>query len=141
MTTIINGLLGGAVVAVIAALAAGLLGDRTQAPVTALDLSPGNGHASHWWSLLRALIYGSTAGGVLVALELSVLGMLAVPPTLAEAIITAVTWSVVLLAGMVALWHFLPSRRTDRSTLGRLVVFHLVYGLCLAVWIRLTWIT
>jgi hypothetical protein len=139
MTTLIDGLLGGLVVSVVAAL-----------PVRAVESTP-----SATAVLVGAVTgsrdvagprargpgrYGAVAGVALVALELFVLGLIAVPPTPAEAVGLAVGWSLVLFAALLAAWRVLPDRPAG-SPLAELFVYHLVYGFGLGVRIRLTWIT
>lgn len=128
MTTIINGLLGGAVVALVATLAARLVGG-------------GGKSASRWRSYLSAVVYGSAAGGALVALELFVLGVLAVPPSISEAVTVSVAWSVVLLSVSLVVWRFVHGAESERANRRQLVAYHVVFGFSLGVWIRMTWIT
>lgn len=140
MTTILNGLLGGAIVAVVGTLAAHFVdGEQTTtAGESAPETEP---MATRWQGALLQVVYGSVAGGVLVALELFVLGVLAVPPSLGEAFAVAVAWSIVLLVAAVAVWRFLLGSRLGRVSLGKLAVYHLVFGVGFGLWIRLTWIT
>ncbi|WP_276271977.1 hypothetical protein [Haloarcula litorea] len=126
MTTLVNGLLGG--------LAAGLL-----ASAVAVWVGPAS-RSSRARTVAGAGGYGAVAGAVLVALELFVLGLLGVPPTRGEALAVAVGWSALLLALTAAV----RATRSDGSgwpPLRALVAFHVVYGLLLGAWIRLTWIT
>jgi hypothetical protein len=136
MTTILNGLLGGLVVGLVAATATRLVaGDASGGRVGFAVPS------SRWSTFAVRLSYGCLAGGALVALELFVLGLLAVPPTLLEAFGVAVAWSALLFGVLSAVRWVASSRSLARSHLGGSLVYHLVYGLGLGLWIRLTWIT
>ena len=142
MTTLLNGLLGGLLVGVVAALVARLVGD-SPAAMSRLAGAARGGDAPHspWVGLLLSVLYGSVAGGVLVALELHVLGVLAVPPTAAEAFGVALAWSAVLFVAVAAAGRAASDLADERSYLLELFVYHLVYGVGLGLWIRMTWIT
>lgn len=139
MTTILNGLLGGAIVGVVATLAAKLArGEQRAKPVGSTGTES---TASRWRTSVPPVAYGSAAGCVLVALELFVLDALAVPPSLGEAFAVAVAWSVVLLVGMLAILRFVPEMQREELQPGVLAVYHFVFGVGFGVWIRMTWIT
>lgn len=141
MTTILNGLLGGLLTGLVAGVVTQLVTDDPSATAEALKGRLGNRVAtSRWGEFAVQLSYGGLAGGVLVALELYVLGMLAVPPTIGEALGIAVTWSALLFGTQVVFWRVVSSP-LDRSHLVELLAYHLVYGLGLGAWIRMTWIT
>lgn len=141
MTTVPNGLIGGLVAAVVAATVTRAAADSSATSEALAAVLGGDVATSRWWGFPSQLGYGTVAGGVLVALELSVLGALAVPPATGEALAVAVGWSAVLFFAAVAVRRFGLSLPLDRSALLELSGFHLVYGLGLGVWIRLTWIT
>lgn len=142
MTTLLNGLLGGLLVGVVAALVARLVGDAPAAMSRLVGTARGgDAPRSPWVGLLLSVLYGSVAGGVLVALELYVLGVLAVPPTAAEAFGVALAWSAVLFVAVAAVGRAAADLAEERSYLLELFVFHLVYGVGLGLWIRMTWIT
>jgi hypothetical protein len=142
MTTVLNGLLGGGIVALLATVATRFVGERGVLGGEIPGVDGGDRLASSpWASTLLLLIYGSVLGGALVALELYVLGMLGVPPTLVEALVVTIPWSAIVFGVLVVLWRFGLRIPLDRSRLGKLLVFHLVYGPGLGAWIRLTWIT
>lgn len=138
MTTILNGLLGGAIVGVVATLTARL------ASGVRWGQTAGSGTestASRWKAYLSAVAYGTAAGGALLALELYVLGVLAVPPSVGEAFAVAVAWSAALLVAVLAVWRFALRSRLNRSRLRGLVAYHAVFGVGFGLWIRLSWIT
>lgn len=142
MTTILNGLLGGLLAGLVAGVVTKLVTDESSATAVMLRGRLGNGAAtSRWGAVAVQSSYGGLAGGVLVVLELFVLGILAVPPTLGDALGIAVTWSALLFGTLVVFWRFDSSLSLDRSRLVELFAFHLIYGLGLGGWIRMTWIT
>ena len=141
MTTVLNGLIGGLVAGLVAAGAARLVAaDGSAAPSPAAAVL-GRRAASGWSGLAAAALYGCVAGGALVAFELSVLGVLGVPPATREALGVALGWSVALFVALAALERVARGRALDRPFVAELAAYHLVYGLCLGVWIRATWIT
>lgn len=85
--------------------------------------------------------YGSFAGGLLVALELFVLRVIAIPPTTREAFSLALAWSTLLFLGATIFGRFTMSKFDSRLHLRELLGYHLIYGLGLGIWIRMTWIT
>ena len=125
MTTVLNGLVGGLVAGGVAAVAAELVFDGPR----------------DWTRVALELGYGAAAGGVLLALELFVLGVLGVPPATREALGVALGWSVALFVALAGLERVVRGRGLDRPFVAGLAAYHLVYGLCLGVWIRVTWIT
>jgi len=141
MTTLVNGLLGGALAALLATAGASLV------PSAPSDASPNPrgrtepSRSSHWLPPLVGVLYGSTAGGLLVALERSVLGLLAVPPTLEAALGVAVGWSALLFVLSVPGRRVLRGHLRERVDVATLLVYHLLYGVGLGLWVRLTWIT
>ena len=140
MTTVLNGLIGGLVAALVAAGAARLVAaDRADAPALAAAVL-GSRAASGWSGLASEVLYGCVAGGAFVALELSVFDVLGVPPALWDALGMAVGWSAALFA-VAALGRAARGRALDRPFVAELAAYHLAYGLCLGVWIRVTWIT
>lgn len=132
MTTILNGLLGGFLIGLIAATVIRFMIKDSSATATLLE---------KWVELFILTSYGGFAGGTLIALELFVLEILAVPPTTIEAFGVAVAWSVFLFGMLNVVWRVAPSRWFPDSYRRKLLVYHLVYGLGLSLWIRLTWIT
>lgn len=137
MTTILNGLLGGLLAALVGAAAAravsGRLGDTSE--------PSGRVPTAGWLRVSLRALYGGVAGGTLVALDLFVFGTLGVPPTAAEAFGAAVVWSGALFVAAVSIRRFVRPPRSGRSATAESLAFHLAYGLCLGVWIRSTWIT
>lgn len=142
MTTLLNGLLGGLLVGIVASLAVEMVGDGRYAVSAMLGVlfDEGVGTARPG-RMATTILYGTVAGIALVALELSVLRVVGVPPTPIEAYGLAVAWGVVLLAVFAAGYRFVFRLRFDRDVLVELLLFHVVYGLGLGVWIRMTWIT
>ena len=143
MTTVLNGLIGGLVAGLVAASVARLVRravDSSDAPALAAAVLGARTAASGWWGLAAEVLYGCVAGGTFVALELSVLGVLGVPPATGAALASAVGWSVALFA-VAAVVCVARGRSLDGPFAAELVVYHLAYGLCLGVWIRVTWIT
>ncbi|WP_254838604.1 hypothetical protein [Natronomonas marina] len=140
MTTVLNGLLGGLLVGVLAATVTRSVDTEPSAwAARTTDALGVRTVAARWLDGATRVAYGGVGGGALVALELYVLGVLAVPPTVGEAFGMAVAWSALLFAVRVLFARVGPS--PDRSRLVAPLVYHLVYGLGLGVWIRLTWIT
>lgn len=141
MTTILNGLLGGLVVGAVAGIVVRLLDADSSATAALLDRATGTELSSSRWVLFGVrLVYGCLAGGALLALELSVLGMLGVPPTLGESLTVTLAWSALLLVTTASAWRVVSPSRSSRPLL-ELLLYHLVYGVGLGVWIRVTWIT
>lgn len=142
MTTILNGLLGGLVGGTVAAFVTSLIADDPSVAEEVLRRAAGsNLTPSRRVAVFAQISYGGLAGGTLVALELFVLGVLAVPPTSVEAFSVAGAWSALLFGILLASWRFGPWQWVTSSQLGELLIYHLVYGLGLGGWIRLTWIT
>lgn len=141
MTTVLNALFGGLVSGLVAVIATRLLADGPSAPTLSGGDAGSPASSSRWKGPLVRLSYAGFAGGTLLALELSVLGILAVPPSTIEAFGVAVAWSTLLFGVLgVARWIGVPGS-FGRSDLGELFVFHLVYAVGFGLWIRLTWIT
>lgn len=84
---------------------------------------------------------GVSPAGSLVAVELFALDLLGIPPTAGEALGVAVAWSTLLFSVLFVGWRVATPRSAQRSQLGELFVYHLLYGLGLGLWIRMTWIT
>lgn len=142
MTTVLNGLVGGLVVGLVAAVATRLVGGDRAASDTALERAVDAGVGKRtWWCFTVRVSYGGLAGVALVALELFVLRTVAVPPTVGEAYGVALLWSALLLGLLVVVRRVAPSPPLGRWHLRELVVYHLVLGVGLGVWIRLTWLT
>lgn len=140
MTTILNGLLGGFVAGLLAVGAVGLLrAAGITGRASESGASNGGRDLSRRSELLLVLGYAALAGAVLVALELIVLGVLAVPPTRYEALAVGLAWGLGLFAAVGA--AVIAAAPSLRSRLADLAAFHLAYGLLLGLWIRLTWIT
>lgn len=142
MTTILNGVLGGVIVGLLATVATRFVGDRLGLGPEHRAVSDGDQFVGSPWMLGVLLVgYGSGLGGMLVVLELFVLGVLGVPPTLAEALGVALGWSALVFGAVFLLWWVGSGATLTRSRRTRLLVYHLVYGLGFGAWIRLTWIT
>ena len=142
MTTILNGLLGGLLVGFVAAVAVRFLDSEPSATAALLRRVGGDRVASSRWGEFAVLtVYGGLAGGALLVLELFVLQVLAVPPAFGEALGVTMALSALLFVILVAVWRIGSSLPLARSRLGELLVYHLVYGLGLGIWIRMTWIT
>jgi hypothetical protein len=141
VTTLLNGLLGGLLIGLVAGFVTRFVENDPSATAMILNRLIGDSTTtSRWWELVGHVLYGGFAGGVLVALELFAFGVLAVPPALGEALGVAIAWSAllfVLWAVVLRVGSSLPAG----SSLRALVVYHLVYGIGLGLWIRVTWIT
>lgn len=141
MTTLLNGLLGGLLIGLLAGAVTGFVESDPSVTARMLEKTAEDGTpTSRLSELAGKALYGGLAGGVLLALELFALGVLAVPPARAEALGVAVAWSAllfVLWAVVLRVGLSLPSE----TYLRELFVYHLVYGLGLGIWIRVTWIT
>lgn len=142
MTTILNGILGGVIVGLLATLVTRVVGNRLGRD-SELESGSDSTPLVESSRVLSGLLvgYGSILGGVFVALELIVLGLIGVPPTLAEAFGAALRLSVIAFAAAFLLWRFGSGASLTQSRRTRLLVYHLVYGLGFGAWIRLTWIT
>lgn len=140
MTTLLNGVLGGLLVGLLAAVAVRRVAADPSATAALSRRLPGAA-SSRWREGFLQVAYGALAGGLLVALELYVLGLLGVPPTPVEAFGTALAWSAVLFVSLLTVARLDTPAVDSRSTLLELAVFHLVFGLGLGLWIRMTWIT
>ena len=81
MTTILNGVLGGLSIGVVAALLTRFVADDPSATTILLESVVGTDvPSSRLAEFVVRLLYGGLAGGAFVALELFVLGILAIPP-------------------------------------------------------------
>jgi len=138
MTTLLNGLLGGFAAALVATVLLRLLdADSLVVAVNgAEDTALDEGVIGNF---VVPQLYGTVAGGALVALELRVLDVLSVPPGGGVALALALGWGAVLGA-LLAVLSRIWSAATPQSY-RTLVLFHLSYGLALGLWIRITWIT
>lgn len=142
MTTLLNGLLGGLLVGIVATVAVEIVGGRRSPVANMLDVARGEGgETGRPVRVATTVLYGTVGGLVLVALELYVLGVVGVPPAPLEAYGLAVAWGAVLLAVLAAVYRVAFRLQFDRDVLVALVLFHAVYGLGLGIWIRTTWIT
>lgn len=139
MTTLLNGVLGGLLSGLIAGCVTWFVDSDPSAAMVRGRLNKA-GTSPHWGELPGLVVYGGLTGGILVALELYVLGLLAVPPAVGEALGVAIAW----IALLFALWAVVIRVGFSKSSewsLRALFVYHLVYGIGLGVWIRVTWIT
>lgn len=142
MTTLLNGLLGGLAVGVIAAGVVRFVADEPSAAADLLGRAVGGrGSSSPRTIFVAWFLYGGVAGVAFAALELYALRLLSVPPGFDEALGVAGAWSALLFAGAALAWRRAPSYPSDRSYVAELFAYHLVFGVGFAVWIRLTWIT
>lgn len=140
MTTLFNGVLGGAFAALVASVAAAFLGGASPLPPLRRAATEAVERRRRGLDTLVAVAYGTVAGGALVGLELSALDLLAVPPSRAAALGLAVGWSLLVCGAALLVWRRTgPERLADRWS--GVVAFHLAFGLALGVWIRLTWVT
>lgn len=131
---------GGLAAGFVAALVVRFVADAPSPP-TLSDRAVGSSSPSARW--IRAavrILYGGAAGGALVALELLVLGVLAVPPSAGAALGLALSWSALLFALLAVVRRTASSGSVERSLRAPLV-FHTVYGIGLGLWVRATWIT
>jgi hypothetical protein len=141
LTTPLNGILGGLLVGLVAGVGARFVDSGPSPTAMLLIRLTGDSRTSGRWAELAGhVLYGGLAGGTLVALELFVLGVLAVPPALGEALGVAIAWSTLLFVLWAGVLRVGRSNSSD-SPLPALFVYHLVYGIGLGVWIRMTWIT
>lgn len=126
---------------VAATLAAELVGDGRSATSAVLGVLFDVGSATDRpGRIVTLVLYGTVGGLALVALELYVLEAVDVPPSPVEAYGLAVAWGAVLLAAFAAVYRFALGLRFDRDVLVELLVYHIVLGLGLGIWIRMTWI-
>lgn len=137
MTTILNGVLGGLLVGLVATAVTRIVGGES----TTAGGGDSRGATSRVPDLAGRVLYGGLAGGLLVALELYVLHALAVPPAVGRTLVVAVAWSALLFGTLLVASRVGPTPPFDRSAPGELLTYHLVYGPGLGVWIRMTWIT
>lgn len=142
MTTILNGLVGGLLVGLLAAIVTQVVDSDSSATMVVLQRTVGARFArSRWWTLGVQVFYGGLAGVIFIVLELFALQALAIPPTVGEAFSVAIGWSALLFVVWVVIVRVGLSHPKDRSLLAEVLAYHLVYGLGLGMWIRLTWIT
>lgn len=142
MTTILNGLLGGLLVGFVAAVVTQAVAGTPSATAGALEQLFGDtGKRSRWWEVTVQVIYGGLAGAGLLIIELHALQRIAIPPSTGEALGIPIIWSMLLLLVLTIIWKSIDSLALDRSSLLELLTYHLVYGVCFGVWIRMTWIT
>lgn len=140
MTTLFNGVLGGAFAALVASVAAAFLGGASPLPPLRRATTAAVERRRRGMDTLVAVGYGALAGGALVALELFALGLLAVPPSRVAALGLALGWSLLLCGVALVVWRRRgPERLADRWP--GVVAFHLAFGLALGAWLRLTWVT
>lgn len=140
MTTILNGLLGGLLIGLVAGTVTQLADSDPSATAVVLAGAVGaRASSTRAVQLVAQLLYGCLAGGVLLVLELYLLEFLGVPPTISEALGVAVAWSALLFGTVVAVWRVVASLSAEQ--LREVFVYHLVYGIGLGLWIRVTWIT
>lgn len=137
MTTILNGVLGGLLVGLVATVVTRIVGGES----ATAGGGDARGATSRVSDVAGHVLYGGLAGGLLVALELYVLRVLAVPPAVGRTLAVAVAWSALLFGTLLAVSRVGPTHPFDRSAPGALLNYHLVYGPGLGVWIRMTWIT
>lgn len=141
MTTLLNGLLGGLVVGVLAAVAVRFVVGDSSAIAAVLTRFLGVDEPSRWTVFAARVLYGGLAGTALLAVELYAVGLLGVPPTTAAALTVAVGWSALLFVLTALVWRVPFSRPPDGPFLRELFVYHLVFGVGFGGWIRITWIT
>lgn len=142
MTTLLNGILGGLVVGLLASIALQLMDNEPSMTAVVLSRVVDDATAaSRWPGLAVQVAYGGLAGLALLAVELYALDALAVPPSFGEAFGVALAWSALLFVAWVAGWRVAPSLPSDRSYYVELLLYHLVFGLGFGLWIRVTWIT
>ncbi|MFB6177935.1 MAG: hypothetical protein ABEI99_12490 [Halobaculum sp.] len=134
MTTVRNGLLGGLVAGLLAAVLTALVASGGRA----VPETPATGRLGRAQRVLVGVGYGSVAGGVFLLLELRLLNLLSVPPALGTALAVSPVW-----AGLLSFLTVAVEVAVGRDAGGFTapLVFHAVYGLTFAAWIRLTWIT
>lgn len=139
MTTVLNGLIGGLVIGLIAGLVTRIIADQPTVAGAVLDgLIGPEAASSRWLAFVVWLVYGGLGGGALIALELYLLNILAVPPTTAEAVGVTFVWSILLFGLGSVVWRTVSPHSLERVSPRGLLLFHLVYGGGLGLWIRMT---
>lgn len=138
MTTPLNGAIGGLFAALLSAVVVRLL--RMVARHGTAGLSMQRVRVRRVWAIVL-LLYGLLAGATLVTLDSRIFGGLSVPPTTVEAIGVALAWSAVLGLVLAAVGPHIWGTRVRQIRRIDILGFHLMYGLTLGIWIRLTWIT
>lgn len=141
MTTPVNGLIGGLVVGLLAAGATNVVAGEPPVARRLLAVVRGEDRPAGRAGTALQVVYGGVAGAVLVLLELFVLGVLSVPPALGESLAVGVAWSGVLFVVAVVAARATLGSSSAPSAVRGLLAYHLVYGVGLGLWIRLTWIT
>lgn len=142
MTTLLNGVIGGLVVGLIAAVTTQFFGGDPSATAPVVERLGRSRFAASRWSRLAVMsLYGGLAGSGFLAVELFVLRVLSIPPTIGEALGATLLWSAVLSLTWILVEWAAPSLSRSRSRLGKLLAYHSVYGVGLGLWIRFTWIT
>lgn len=138
MTTPLNGAIGGMVAALSSAVIVRLLRVVAVHGTAGLNLQRFRVHQV--WALVL-LFYGSLAAVILFTLDTRLFGVLSVPPSTIEAIGVAAIWSVTLGMAVAAIGPIVWGMRVGQARRIDILGFHLIYGLFLGIWIRLTWIT
>lgn len=85
--------------------------------------------------------YGALVTVTLHTLETRFVGLIAIPPTTAEAVGFTLAWSATLGLVIAAVGPLLRWPGTGRLRRLDVLGFHLGYGLLLGSWVRLTWLT
>ena len=137
MATILGGLVGGLLAAVVTGAAMRAAIDDPPASATVWAMYFGDGDPSHYESrgLLAHVLYGAGAGAVFVLFAGSLsLGL----GTVGDALLWALVWSAVLGVIAVGFWSMLMIGETpDGRGLAELAGVHLVFGVVLGLWVAL----
>ena len=137
MATILGGLVGGLLAAVVTGATMRAAIDDPPPSATVWAMYFGDGDPSHYESrgLLAHVLYGAGAGAVFVLLAgLLSLGL----GTVGDALLWALVWSAVLCVIAVGFWSMLLIGETpDGRGLAELAGVHVVFGVVLGLWLGL----
>jgi hypothetical protein len=139
MTTVVNGLLGGAASGLLALGVLGLFGVKSKATALLTALVGERGRSEPFLATAVAL-YGGVAGALFVVAVQRLVGGPGVPPTAVDAFGAALAWAAVLALATVALARRARPDGVDGAGVRAAVVAYGAYGTAMALWVRLTWV-
>lgn len=136
MVTILDGLVGGLVATIVMTMFMMAMGDDSPPPTADLwSKYVGGGPPENYMmqGMVLHLLYGTTAGGVFAVL-VSASGLSVA--TLTSGILWGVAWGIVLFIVGAGFWMMMVlDIEPDMKMAGGFLVFHLVYGIVLGVWV------
>lgn len=140
MTTVVNGLIGGAASGLLALGVLGLLGVKSRATALLTALVGARGDSEPFLATAAAL-YGGVAGALFVVAVQRLVGGLGIPPTRVEAFGAALAWAAALAVATVVLASLARADGVDGDGVRAALAAYGAYGVALGLWVRLTWAT